>query len=157
MKKPRGLSRRAAGDNAEWYDDEFWIMESEVCPATHNKDKPVAVMDVSGCTGLFFFSSDGKKTSAYHISAGKEASEVATAIRSAKAAGTTAFYSIYAADTTKIDDIEKIIRKPAAGLQGIRAHETKTYPLNPRDWSQRWKMANTPGSMAVKVTDYPCD
>lgn len=155
MKKPRGLSRRAAGD-AEWFGDEYWILESQVCPATLNNGEPLAVMDVSGCTGLFFFTSDGKKTSAYHISAGKEPSEVATAIRSAKAAGTTAFYSIYAASKGKADDIEKIILA-SADLRGIKSHEKKTYPLNVRDRYERWRMENKPGSMTVDVSDYSCE
>lgn len=155
MKKRRGLSRRTGG-NAEWYDDEFWIMESEVCPATLNNGQPLAVMDVSGCTGLFFFTSDGKKTSAYHITAGKESSEVATAISSAKAAGTTALYSIYAASQSKVSEIEKIILG-SASLSGIKKHETQTYALNMGDRLERWKMANKPGSMTVAVSKYTCE
>lgn len=152
MQKRGELSRRTNADMLE--DNEWWVLESESCPATMVKDgQSIAIMDISGCSGLFFFSNSGK-TSAYHISAGKEASEVVAAVQSAKAAGTTDFYSIYAASPRKIKDIEGMIKSV---IRDIKEAGTGTYALNTQDRLQRFKMLNKPGSRAVAVTEYSCE
>ncbi|KAK7735618.1 hypothetical protein SLS53_007358 [Cytospora paraplurivora] len=150
--KKRGeLSRRT---DAELYDDEWWVMMGESCPASLvQAGQTISVMDISGCSGLFFFSSAGK-TSAYHITAGQEASEALAAAKSAKAAGTTDYYSIYAASTTKITDIEKQVKSV---LPSIKEHKKDTYTLNNKNRYERHRMDNKPGSKDVTLSTYTCD
>ncbi|ROW15393.1 hypothetical protein VPNG_02418 [Cytospora leucostoma] len=154
--KKRGeLGRRA---NAELYDDEWWVMMGESCPATLvQAGQTISVMDISGCSGLFFFSGgagSAGKTSAYHITAGEEASEALAAARSAKAAGTTDYYSVYAASASKIADIEKQVK---AVLPSIKEHKTATYALDTKNRDERHRMDNKPGSKDVTLSTYSCD
>lgn len=53
-----------------------WIVDmNEYCEADMvDAGEKVVITDISGCSAVFFFGSDGKPT-AYHVEAGKEAVE----------------------------------------------------------------------------------
>ncbi|ROV91180.1 hypothetical protein VSDG_07873 [Cytospora chrysosperma] len=140
--------------DVELVDREWRVYESGLCPATQvEAGQTITVTDVSGCSGLFFFSDDGK-TSAYHITAGREKFEGRLAARSAKEAKTTDSYSIYAMEQMKIQDIEAAIK---LDLPNIKQHETKVYSLDELNSKQRFNMHNVPGTKAVAITTYECE
>ncbi|KXX83290.1 hypothetical protein MMYC01_200298 [Madurella mycetomatis] len=147
----------ARGDPAQvGYEEDtntFLVLMGGELPATDvDAGARVAVTDVSGCSGLFFWSQTGAAPSAFHLTAGREKSQAKEAVNVAIAAGTTYYAFIEAPDSHKAEEIEKAVRKKLPSIP-INQH---IYNLNTRDRYERWRFDVSPGSMSVVASRYSC-
>lgn len=122
-------------------------------PATDvHQGANVAVVDVSGCSGLFFWSQTGTEPSAFHLTAGNEKSEAKDAAKAAIKAGTTAYAFVEAPTVRKADQIKEAVWKKIPDIP-IDEH---IYNLNTNDRNERWRFDVSSGSTSVSATRYSC-
>lgn len=111
----------------------------------------VIVTNVSGCSPVFFFGSDGKPT-VYHVEAGKEATEGKEAAKIALEQKSTASCTIYAYEQAKATALQKAFT--SAGYTTVCKYVP--YKLNTSNNKARWQFSLTVGSSSITPSAYTC-
>lgn len=144
---PRGALGGYDETTDSWLLDMNDYVEAEDVDAGQN----VVITNVSGCSAVFFFGSDGKPT-AYHVEAGKEATEGKEAAAIAVKQKSTSSCVIYAYEQAKHTALEKAFK--AAGY--TTDCQYVPYKLDASNRKARWQFSLTVPSTSVKATPYTC-
>lgn len=144
---PRGELGGYDQDTDTWLLDMNYYCEAEDVDA----GQKVVITNVSGCSAVFFFGSDGKPT-AYHVEAGKEASEGKEAAAIAVKQKSTTSCTIYAYEEAKSTALQTAFK--AAGYTTVCKYVP--YKLDTSNNKARWRFSLTVPSTSITATAYTC-
>ena len=151
----KGALVRRSGFSAAGYDettDTFQVwMGSELLASEVVEGSTVDVLDLSGCSAVFFYDANGLPTT-FHITAGEETKQVAEAIAIAQREGTTDSVEIWTYGSTKGSTIKSAIKKKLPSISAT----TKTYNYNAGDKKERWSIYITAGRKGATARKYSC-
>lgn len=113
---PRALYESKAkpvANTLELYEDDYKLVNDPDV----KKGVDLAVVNVSGCSALFFFRADGHP-SVFHIFSGNEAADTPKAVALAKSAGNIKSVTVWAPNPTKGELIQAAIEKAIPSFEG---------------------------------------
>ncbi|CAN8099712.1 unnamed protein product [Discula destructiva] len=130
-----------------------WTLDmNDYCEAELVEDgAKVVISNVSGCSAVFFFGSDGKPT-AYHVEAGKESTEGKEAAKIAVEQKSTSSCTIYAYEQAKATVLQTAFK--AAGYTTTCKYVP--YKLDTSNNKARWRFSLTVPSTTVTAAAYTC-